>query len=83
MAEAEDNEVQNRGAVYEYSIGSELQPGVVSFRQRPSSTKLEMWGLKSSDDYDSWSVTMPSTGAEAYSASQLAIGDNRQNNKMV
>lgn len=64
----------DREQVCKYSIGSELQPGVVSYRQKPSSTDMEMWGLRVTDDYDSWSVTLPSGDAASYAATQLALG---------
>ena len=35
---------------------------------------MEMWGLRVTDDYDSWSVTLPSGDAADYAATQLALG---------
>lgn len=60
-----------RETIYNYSISTEEQVGRVSFRQKPTSDYMEMWGLTPTDDYDQWTVTLPSGDAASYVATQL------------
>lgn len=48
------------------SAEAQTQVGATTFKQRPSSGYMEMWGLSTADNYQTWQRNMPLEDAESY-----------------